>query len=216
MKPILIIFSAFVFAFVGQSCCPGGIQDTHIIIFKSMEFTNLRYLDMDSVKHLESYLGSNTYFLKEDQKYAFEAHIMDSSIRIASLDHNICYGQKVMACEDSYDVAELNSALKSIELSTAYDFDSTHKSGSDVSEYFIFTSLIHTELTPVTVDTLIDQFNTGLYGGVHYYYTGDVGWNPRLILNAIPSLSDTVSFVLKLGFEDGSFVEGTTPYVIIQ
>jgi len=214
MKTFTIFLFAAVFAFVVQSCSACG---THydVYLMRSLELKNMIHKAEDGLDQFDTLFETNVIQLLNNSRFCFQLSFLDTQIRsYTNVSQNIV-GQSAIACDPSF-IPELNSNIKDISLKTVYDFDENHESGEDVKDLF---NVKYFHRYDQRSEDLLSASNEQVYDYIMENLGGRSFYNEaRLVfyLNSPPEMTDTVSVVLKIEFEDGSTVQARTEDVIIK
>lgn len=207
MKTVLIFISALLFAFIGQSCW--GVNDFYeVIVIQEIYLHNLVEQKTDSNTVFKREFESQELILNDSSRFCFEMTYLDSVLTTYYANYGPPVAQSVIASSPDHFV-ELNSNIDSVLVFSVYDFDDKVKSGDDISEYMTFTRrqfLYPEEFSLSEVEPRLIEYFSGFYGSDP----------PIFYLNKSPISQDTVSFLMKVTFKDGSFVQARTDDVIIR
>ncbi len=168
----------------------------------------------DSTSYFESTFDSNVIQVNDSTRWCFEMSFIDTIVQTYLAEAKSGFTQKVMADETTY-LMELKSDINSVSINTVYDFDSSHKIGSDITEYLTMQKFgnFYTQEGETSLDSIESVLNQHMNGD---YYNYSIEFKPVYYLNTKPTMSDTVSIVVKIIFEDSTSVQARTKDVIIR
>ncbi len=115
-----------------------------------------------------------------------------------------------MACDCNEDSYSANDPISSMKIYTVNDFDDTHLSGSDVTEYFVQLQKAYNpiRIEKNTVEVMLHKQLFDMGYGMHRAYA--------IYLDKNPTINNTVVFEVKVTLESGKeFTSTTIPVTLI-
>lgn len=114
-----------------------------------------------------------------------------------------------LACDCNEDSYSANDPISSIKIYTVNDFDDTHLSGSDVTEYFVQLQKAYNpiRIEKNTVEVMLHKQLFDMGYGVHRAY--------GIYLDKNPTLNNVVAFEVKVTLESGKEFTNRTPPVTL-
>lgn len=213
MKSLIVFLFAFVFAFVGQSCCNSGVLNTNIFVINSLDSGIFLFTHNDQGNRYDSIEQLGIVHLDTSAHFMIGVTFDDSVVSIVEAPIPNRLGQSAYACGESYDVGTIQSDIALLSIITNHDFDSTHLTGANMDGMFTISEQGLLNNTALSMQAMALYFNKHL-NNWRYYPQGTFTTNFYLI--EPPTLSDTISFSVSFLFQDGSTVQTQTKDVIIK
>ncbi len=209
LKKILIICLAYLVIALAFSCHPCRC-DNKDVIFKFIElntFPSTYEFPNDS-----TYTINNTY--RDSMQYGTYGIIfeMDKEEVVFQKNNHSCVSlfSSAYACSCIEPTFTTNDPIISVEIFTKNDFDSSHLSGSNITEYFTILEYSYIPLT-ITKKSISEIIS-------HYYKNSDYRLLSALqiYLDKNPIINNTVAFEVKVMLESGKeFTSTTIPVTLL-
>lgn len=216
MKLFLLGVSSFIFAFIGQSCCPSD-YGTEIVGITNLTCEAGLITIEGSVHHWVP--NSTLEIVKDSQRIGFRISYADSSIRhIANSTSLSVHSNMAMACDPEPTRRTLQSKVSDLTVSTLYDLNDTILKGMDVTDLFSFAYQDAFrnggfELVKNDASEFVDELNE------HYrnsYYWGNITNFLLKLNNKQFEQMDTIQIEVLFKFVDGMTIGATSNRLVVE